>query len=238
MIRLLAICITGLDQLIKFCCTSRLDINRAAWLGGVSCRVLEHLKFSVVAKGEIPESGLVVCNHLSYLDELVLSSVTKCVILTDRKIKKLPFIGLFARLGGVLFIDSNSRTDVRGMRDEMLKMMEEGHLLTLFPEGQSSLGRGVLPFKSALFEPLVQMPHEITAAAISYHLEDGNAHDEVCYSMNRRLFPHLLNLMKKKRVEARVIFYKVDDFDRSDRKKIAVELHRHVSRLYQATHEE
>jgi len=97
-----------------------------------------------------------------------------------------------------------------------------GALLVLFPEGTSSDGRGVLPFKSSLLEPLVGRT-ECTVAHLRYALGDGNVAAEVCYWRDMTLLPHLLNLLTKTHVAADLRLARVDTCG-LDRKALAVVL--------------
>src|SRR5271166_2599342 len=85
---------------------------RAAWLQGGCRRVLRIFNVEIRALGPIPNRGLLVSNHLSYLDILVLSALTPCIFVAKREVKKWPVFGWFARLGGALFADRERRTQV------------------------------------------------------------------------------------------------------------------------------
>ena len=108
--------------------------------------------------------------------------------------------------------------------------MASGLLVVIFPEGTSSDGADVLPFRSSLLEPALRGNHQISTAWIHYALEDGDAKSEVCYWGDHTFFPHLLNLLGKKSVRATLRFGK---FQRTtdDRKELAKQLHAAVSEL-------
>ncbi len=65
--------------------------------------------------------------------------------------------------------------------DEITAALGAGVLVVLFPEGTSSGGESVLPFKSSLLEPATRQSHSLTAGHLRYDLRDGNASEEVCY---------------------------------------------------------
>ena len=85
---------------------------------------------------------LYVGNHVSYLDIVVLGSVLNVPFVAKREVAGWPVIGLIGKLGGTMFIDCKAARLAAGER------------LILFPEGTSSSGDRVLPFKSALFAAL------------------------------------------------------------------------------------
>jgi 1-acyl-sn-glycerol-3-phosphate acyltransferase len=103
----------------------------------------------------------------------------------------------------------------------------------LFPEGTSSDGKSVLPFKSSLLEPAAKHTHALFASRIGYTLEDGDVGEELCYWGDMTLVPHLFNLLSKKSIHAFVSFTLVHDSS-TDRKELARQLHSEISKLNEA----
>jgi len=102
-----------------------------------------------------------------------------------------------------------------------------GSVVVLFPEGTSSDGSTVLPFKSALLESAVQLRCQIAAASIDYALEEGSVADEVCYWRDMTLVPHLLNLLFKREIRASYSFSPAK-VRAGNRKEIARELRHEI----------
>ena len=204
--------------------------GRALWLQRVSRRVLRIFKLEPQVTGPVPSSGLLVSNHLSYLDVLVLMSITPAIFVAKHEIRYWPVIGWLAKLAGTLFIDRSQRTDVRRLTEEIQTVLNQGTLVILFPEGTSTNGQGVLPFKSSLLEPAVRQTHPITVGCIGYALEDGDVSVDICYWGNVTFFPHMLNLLSKHTIRASVRFSR---FERSgaDRKELAQQLRLEVLKL-------
>jgi 1-acyl-sn-glycerol-3-phosphate acyltransferase len=100
----------------------------------------------------------------------------------------------------------------------------------LFPEGTSSGGETVLPFRSSLFEPAAHQSFPVTPVALSYALSEGNPAEEVCYWKDMTLFPHLMNLLTKGEIRARVAFGETRVRE-TDRKELARQLHAEVLAL-------
>jgi 1-acyl-sn-glycerol-3-phosphate acyltransferase len=103
-------------------------------------------------------------------------------------------------------------------------------LVVLFPEGTSSGGETILPFKSSLLEPAAHHLHALTAGLISYELADGNVSEEVCYWKDMTLLPHVLNFLSKRTLQAFVRFTEAPP-ETTDRKVLARQLHAEVVRL-------
>jgi 1-acyl-sn-glycerol-3-phosphate acyltransferase len=213
-----------------FCRTDGRANARAAWLRRSSPRVLRIFKLEPEVSGPIPGSGLLVCNHLSYLDILVLATLTPCVFVAKEDVKHWPVLGWFARMAGTIFVNRDRRSQVGQTAGEIRSALERGLLVVLFPEGTSSGGETVLPFKSSLLQPAERQSHPLAVACLQYHLEDGDASEEVCYWKDMTLVPHLLNLLSKRAVRASVSFRQIRD-GHADRKRLARQLHAEVWRL-------
>ncbi len=196
---------------------------RALWLhrwSRFACRVLG---IRIRTHGSMPSSGLLVSNHLSYLDIVVLSSIRPCVFVAKRDVARWPLFGWLAHAAGTIFVDRERRFSspkvVNGIRDAIAG----GSVVVLFPEGTSSDGSTVLPFKSALLESAVQLRSPIAAASIDYALDDGSVAEEVCYWRDMTLVPHLLNLLCKREIGANYSFSPAK-VRAGNRKEIAREL--------------
>ena len=127
--------------------------RRAAWLQRHCRRALDIFPLKPRAAGPVPSRGLLISNHLGYLDILVLSAITPAVFVSKREVKFWPVFGQFAQMAGTLFVNRERRTQVGHVNDEIQNALDDGALVVLFPEGKSSNGADVLPFKSALLEP-------------------------------------------------------------------------------------
>lgn len=204
--------------------------SRAYWLQQSCRRVLRVLNVGVEVRGPIPTSGLLVCNHLSYLDILVLSALTPAVFVAKREVKSWPVLGCFAALAGTIFVDRQRRTQTGKTAEQIKAVLDRGALVVLFPEGTSSDGKTVLPFKTSLLKPATKATRPLSAGVLQYEIEDGDAGEEICYWKDMTFLPHLLNLLTKKRILARVGLSQVDRIT-TCRKAMARQLHSEVSRL-------
>lgn len=164
-----------------------------------------------------------VCNHLSYLDVIVLSSIRPCVFVAKRNIAAWPLFGWLAQAAGTIFVDRERRLASADVVDLVREAVAGGLLVVLFPEGTSSDGSTLLPFKSALLESAVELRCPVAAAAIEYSLDKGSVSDEVCYWRDMTLIPHLLNLFFKREIRSTCSF-SLPRTRAGDRKEIAHEL--------------
>ena len=203
---------------------------RARWLSFSSRRHLRIFGYTANVSGDIPKSGLLVSNHLSYLDILAICSAAPAVFVSKADVRRWPLFGWLAAIGGTVFIERERRTHVGEVNREIENALAEGVLVVVFPEGTSSDGQTVLPFRASLLAPALRGGHGIATAWIHYELTDGDAKQEVCYWGDHTFFPHLIHLLGKKSVRATLRFGK---FQRTtdDRKELAVQLREAVLAL-------
>jgi 1-acyl-sn-glycerol-3-phosphate acyltransferase len=206
--------------------TKRLRV-RTVWLHRWSRFACYVLGIRVATHGSMPQAGLLVCNHLSYLDIVTLSSIEPCVFVAKRDVAAWPLFGWLARGAGTIFVDRKKRFCSPAAVDYIREAIKNGSVVVLFAEGTSSDGSTVLPFKSALLESAVQLGCPVATAAISYGLDHGSVADEVCYWRDMTLVPHLLNLFFKREIRSSCVF-SPPKIRFGDRKRIANELREEV----------
>ncbi|HXS69120.1 MAG TPA: lysophospholipid acyltransferase family protein [Candidatus Polarisedimenticolia bacterium] len=218
----------------RWCGRNAPGSQRAMWLQRSSRRILRVLNTEIRASGTVPKSGLLVSNHLSYVDILVIASITPAIFVAKHEVSGWPVFGFFAKLGGTLFVDRERRTRVGHTTGEIDAALKDGALVVLFPEGTSSDGKTVLPFKSSLLESATHETNALFAGHVQYELEDGDVGEELCYWRDEHtLVPHLLNLLSKKNVRAEVRFTQLREGS-TDRKELAKQLHSEILRLKRA----
>ncbi len=106
-----------------------------------------HSRAQVEVTGEAPRKGpmLIVSNHVSWLDIVVLSAVAPVSFIAKRESVSWPFFGSLARLQRTIFVDRDRRHATGNSRDDMRERLRQGDMLVLFPEGTSNDGREVCP---------------------------------------------------------------------------------------------
>jgi len=210
--------------------TERLE--RAAWLSRSSRRHLKIFGYTANVSGDIPQRGLLFTNHLSYLDVLAISSVTPAVFVSKAEVRHWPLFGWFAAIAGTVFVERARRLQVGEVNREVEAALAAGALVVIFPEGTSTNGESILPFRTSLLEPATHGSHEIHVGWLHYELEpgDGNAANDICYWGNHTFLPHAINILGKKSIHATLRFEK---FQRTtdDRKELAKQLHAAVEEL-------
>ena len=208
-------------------------VYRVAWMQWMSRRFLSVLHCKVLLSGTVPSQGLIACNHLGYVDILVIGSVCPAIFVAKSDVKSWPIFGWLASRAGTIFVSRDEPAKVASQLREIERPLRAGLPVVLFPEGTSSDGTSVLPFRSSLFESAISTGSSITPAAIAFHQVGVDVGSEVAYWGDLVLVPHLLNLLAKESFTARLSFGSTRAL-LPDRKNEAMFLHQQVSQIHQS----
>lgn len=203
---------------------------RAAWLQWAAQCTARGLGVGWRHHGAPPSRGLLVCNHLSYSDIPVLAAAQPMIFVAKASVRWWPVFGQLAGFGGTLFVKRDRRGHVADIAAAFAPIIGGGTVIGLFPEGTSSGGDTVLPFKPSLFEPAAANGWPVTPAWITYEVGGGTVADDVAYWRDMTFAPHLLNLCALPRVVGHV-FYGEPVTGVTDRKELARRLHAAVLEL-------
>jgi lyso-ornithine lipid O-acyltransferase len=102
--------------------------------------------------------------------------------------------------------DRERSSDTQRVSLEMAGALAQGIVVVLFPEGTSSDGSRVLPFRPALFEAAVASGEQVCSAHISYIAEQGSPENDICYWGGMTFLPHLWRLMSLRGIQPQVRF--------------------------------
>ena len=207
----------------KFVCRSSL------FFIGVRCRVMGT---------PMLKPGAIVSNHALWLDIFALNAFQRIYFVSKSEVSRWPLIGQLAQATGTLFIERNPRKAVNQLR-LFEKRLDAGHRLLFFPEGTSSDGLQVLPFKSTLFAAFFnnKLKSILFVQPVSLYYEPPARQDERFYGWwgDMVLGKHLLlTLATMKHGAIHITFSEpvaVADFE--SRKELAQEL----ESIVVATHE-
>ena len=237
--RLLLLCwiiLSGMVSLAWFLMSGRGTARdaRIAWMQWMSRRFLSLLRCKVSVTGVVPSCGLIACNHLGYVDILVIGSVCPAIFVAKSDVAGWPLFGWLSRNAGTIFVSRESPSEVPAQLRQMEGPLHVGVPVVLFPEGTSSDGTRVLPFRSSLLEAAVHSGLAVTPASVGYDLSgDGDVGQEIAYWGDHTLLPHLVNLLSKHSFAARLHFG-APRRPSADRKIEAKILHQEVSAIHRS----
>lgn len=162
---------------------------------------LRILACGVEVRGRFPAQGafLVVSNHLGYLDVAVLAGVLPVSFVAKSEVSGWPLIGFLARSAGTLFVTREDRLGAPEFIERLEARLSGGENMLLFPEGTSSRGETVLPFRSAPFCAASAgsgiVPVRIDLLQVGTEAAVGEGRDAACWHGEMEFVPHLWNFL-------------------------------------------
>ena len=141
-------------------------------------------------RGAVPSGPCVlVANHLSYFDPVVLAAQTPLAAIAKRDVADWPLVGKACQKLGVSFVErGDAHSGARVLR-EALRALEEGVSMLVFPEGTTTRGEQVLPFKRGIFGVAQRAGVPIVPVALRYERED------VAWVGDETFLPHYVRTM-------------------------------------------
>ncbi|MDR2128710.1 MAG: 1-acyl-sn-glycerol-3-phosphate acyltransferase [Burkholderiaceae bacterium] len=117
-----------------------------------------------------PQCGplLLVANHISWLDILVLHAAGYCRFVAKADVKHWPVIGTMATRAGTLYIERESRRDAMRVVHHVAESLTQGDVVAVFPEGTTSDGSAVLPFHANFIQAAIATDAPALPLAIRY----------------------------------------------------------------------
>jgi len=200
---------------------------RREYLRRAAQGILDRLGVRVQAHGDFPrQAGLLVTNHLGYLDVMVLASLGPTVFVSRADVQQWPIVGKLTAWCQTIYIDRGRRDQIPAVIDSMRSALATGASVVFFPEGTSGPGDEVMPFRASLFGLAVEESIPVRAAVLGYRTDpaDRPARDSVCWWGDASFAPHLLGLAALREVAASVHFIE-HDFVATDRKELARDCH-------------
>jgi 1-acyl-sn-glycerol-3-phosphate acyltransferase len=125
-----------------------------------------HLK--VLGQPVVNGPALIVANHISWLDILVMHAARHCRFVSKSDIREWPLVGMLATGAGTLYIERTSRKDALRMVKDMAEAMKNGDVVAVFPEGTTSDGRELLPFHANLIQAAIAAEAPVQPVSLKF----------------------------------------------------------------------
>lgn len=180
--------------------------QRAEQTQRVCTLILSRMPVDVEIHGTPPQQGLLVSNHLSFLDIILYGAACPCVFISKVEVLTWPIFGTAARMAGTVFVDRSRTARGSAATADVEVALKEDVCVLLFPEGTSTDGGTLLPFHSSFYEPAVLAKAEVIAAAVGYSDAPDHVERDVCYEGHDMFFPRLMKALSMDRIGARVDF--------------------------------
>ncbi|MGN7439106.1 MAG: lysophospholipid acyltransferase family protein [Alcanivorax sp.] len=210
------------------------------WLWQKTVCKIFRIKVIVEGTPYTDSQTIYVSNHISYLDIPAVGRILRASFVAKKDVASWPVFGFLSKLQQTAFI-SRSREDAKKEKHALDNMLTDGKSLIIFPEGTSTDGREVLPFKSSLFsiayreglDDIMIQPFTISMSRVdNKDITTQEIRDIYSWhiNMDTPLEKHLWRFAKSTGAEIKVTFHtEIRASDFSDRKTLAKTSHNAVS---------
>lgn len=185
------------------------------WYISQSGRVLTHwwmrhltrmLGIRIYQHGTLPEQhALYVGNHVSFLDILVVLSITPLNFLSKNSVRYWPIVGQITAMAGTIFIKRSRRNQIAQAIEAISHALNHGRSIMVFPEGTTTLGSKPKKFHSGLFQAAINSNTPVQAVAIRY-IHGGKLDRVAAYIDNDNLLVTLYRIMRRPVTEVHLSF--------------------------------
>lgn len=114
------------------------------------------------------EAGLIVCNHRSYFDPIVVLSQLLALPVGKSELANWPIIGIGARVSGAIFVERKTKEGRQKAREEILETLKKGYFVINYPEGTTHTNAQTIDFKPGMFKDAANQGFYIYPVAIEY----------------------------------------------------------------------
>ncbi|MGS2718729.1 lysophospholipid acyltransferase family protein [Eionea flava] len=220
------------------------SIERCYFIFHTGCCWLFNLRCHVSGKISKHTPTLFLSNHVSYLDVFVLGKYVPAYFIAKSEVASWPVLGWLAKAQNTLFFERNSKR-VRGQMQVMSDHFNSKGNLILFPEGTSTDGEHVKPFKSSLLQSVELSERDVTIQPVTliYKKYDGDLmtrerRDQYAWYDTMPFAPHFFTALGLARADVALVFHppvKLNDFaNRKDcaaacQQQVAIALADHLS---------
>jgi 1-acyl-sn-glycerol-3-phosphate acyltransferase len=204
-------------------------------------QVLAVLEIEVHTNTPAPQgfAGLVVSNHLSWLDVLVLQSLMPAAFVAKTEVRRWPLVGYMAQACATIFVDRASARSAHAMVDHTVAAIAQGQAIAVFPEGTSSDGTGLGRFHANIFESAIRAQAPVQLLTLKYLDRTTGAVDTAAhFTGDMTLLASLQRVTATSRIRAQVHIGDCISAQGHSRKSLALQAHTQMhALLFASTHE-
>lgn len=199
------------------------------------------LGLQIATRNEEPngQGFLMVGNHLSYLDLLVVASQRPVTFVTSYEIKEMPVLGWITQLAGCLYVERRNKMNLANEVRDIREALEQGFDVVVFPEATSTNGESVLRFRRPLFAAARLSSREVAPFCLNYRKIDNEAvtrenRDRLCWYGDMPFVSHLFGVCRAKNIFVALDWLETLRTQYMDEEQLAKASHFQVSYTYSA----
>ncbi len=143
---------------------------------------------------------LMVANHISWMDIIVIQSIKPSIFVAKSDVASWPLFGWVAQMTGTIFIKRDKVSDIKKALKKIKRRLIK-RSVCIFPEGTSTNGRYLLPFKSNLFQASIDTHKSILPFCLRYEQNDMYT-DKVAFVDDMSLVDSIVSIKQEKDIKA------------------------------------
>ena len=189
--------------------------------------MLDYLAIKLVVNGRPPVQGpmLLVANHISWVDIVVMHATRHCRFVSKDEIARWPVVSTLASAADTLYITRESRRDAMRVVHQMAECLKGGDVLAIFPEGTTGDGSTLLPFHANLLQAAIAADAPVQPVALQFvDAASGQISFAPCYVGDDTLWQSLWRTLCADNVQAVVRFGTPERSQGRDRRAWAADL--------------
>jgi 1-acyl-sn-glycerol-3-phosphate acyltransferase len=193
------------------------------------CRsLLARFNFEIRVTGDIPsfdtQGTMFIANHISWADIYAINSILPLRFIAKLELSSWPILGFLIRKSGTIFVDRSRRKDAMRIVEMATESLQAGDNVGLFPEGTTTEGNIVLPFKSSILQAAITAHARIQPVSIRYPLPNGGVNVGAAYAGDTTMGECMLSILHMKKPVIELHFHPAFQAeDRQTAAKIAFE---------------
>ncbi len=191
-----------------------------SWWSGTTCRIFG-LRRNIQGRFE-PGAQLVVANHISWLDILLLHSMSPMSFVAKAEIQNWVLVGWMASIGGTVFHQRGSHNSSSGVSAVMVQRLEQGKKVAIFAEGGILPGDGVKRFHARMFAAAIETAVPVQPVMIRYR-RDGHHYPDMTFLRGENFISNMFRLLRQPRSTAEVSILPLLDPAGKRRRELASE---------------
>ena len=195
--------------------------------------LLAAFNLRVSSYGHIPARNaqlsktMFVANHISWSDIHAINSIVALRFIAKSEIRNWPVFGYLVSKANTLFIDRSNKRDAKRTIDVAVQSLLAGDNLCLFPEGTTTDGSILHPFKGSLIQAAIEAKASIWPVAIRYPHPDGGVNINVAYAGETTLMQSMQKILAQKQPVVELHFLKpitAEDVAKRDRRELTLHI--------------
>ncbi|WP_297745072.1 lysophospholipid acyltransferase family protein [Nitrosomonas sp.] len=182
------------------------------------------LNIKLICSGILPAEDekrvILVANHISWLDIMIIMAKYPVRFVAKAEILGWPLLNLLCRNVGTIFIEREKRNDTLRVNQDIVRALDSGDSIAIFPEGATSDGTVLLHFHASLLQSAVNVSASLFPVAICYRDSAGIHNTKVAYA-NITIIQSLKQILEQPFIQAELYFLDSITSDDKNRRELA-----------------